>query len=176
MTTERTPSPNATRLERRYDAPAEAIWELLTTAAGLDQWWAPDGFETRVSDLELKPGGQVRFTMTAVGPDQVEFMRSVGQPLSTQLQKTFTEVRSQKRLAFVTVIDFVPGQAPYEHLTVIDIEPDGDGTKVVMTLDPLHDEAWTQQHHAHRGEELDNLGAVISSRRASRTSDALRSL
>ena len=32
MTTEPTPSPNAARLERTYDAPAELIWELLTTA------------------------------------------------------------------------------------------------------------------------------------------------
>ena len=31
MTTEPTPSPNAARLERTYDAPAELIWELLTT-------------------------------------------------------------------------------------------------------------------------------------------------
>ena len=31
MTTEPTPSPNAARIERTYDAPAELIWELLTT-------------------------------------------------------------------------------------------------------------------------------------------------
>jgi uncharacterized protein (DUF1330 family) len=33
-----------------------------------------------------------------------------------------------------------------------------------MTLDPLHDETWTQQHRVHRGNELDNLGAAIRSR------------
>ena len=60
MTTEPTPDPTAARLERTYDAPAELIWELLTTAAGLQEWWAPDGFETRVSELELRPGGQLR--------------------------------------------------------------------------------------------------------------------
>lgn len=161
MTTEPTPSPNATRLERTYDAQADVVWQLLTTAPGLDQWWAPDGFETRVADLELKPGGLVRYTMTATGPEQVEFMRSVGQPLSAQLHKTFTEVTPRTRLAYLTVIDFVPDHEPYEHLTIIDIQPAGDCTKVVMTLDPLHDEAWTQQHHAHRGDELDKLGEVI---------------
>ena len=35
MTTEPTPSPNAARFERTYDAPAKLIWELWTTAAGL---------------------------------------------------------------------------------------------------------------------------------------------
>ena len=161
MTTEPTPRANATRLERTYDAPARVIWELLTTAAGLDRWWAPDGFETRVSELDLRPGGQVRYTMTATGPEQVEFMRSVGQPLSAELHKTFTEVRAQTRLAYLTVIDFVPEHEPYEHLTSIDIRPAGDRTTVVVTLDPLHDEGWTQQHHAHRRNELDNLAAVI---------------
>lgn len=162
MTIEPTSSPNTARLERSYDAPAQVIWELLTTAAGLDQWWAPDGFETRVSDLDLTPGGQVRYTMTATAPEQIAFMRSVGQLLSTELTKTFTEVVSHKRLAYRTVIDFVPDHTPYEHVTVIDIEPDGDGTKLVMTLDPLHDDAWTQQHHAHRGEELNNLRALTA--------------
>jgi uncharacterized protein YndB with AHSA1/START domain len=37
MTVESTPGQNTARLERTYDAPAELIWELLTTAAGLEQ-------------------------------------------------------------------------------------------------------------------------------------------
>jgi uncharacterized protein YndB with AHSA1/START domain len=53
MTTEPTPSPDAARFERTYDAPAELIRELWTTAAGLGEWFAPDGFESRVSELEL---------------------------------------------------------------------------------------------------------------------------
>ncbi|MBO3750008.1 SRPBCC domain-containing protein [Streptosporangiaceae bacterium NEAU-GS5] len=166
MTTEPTPSPDAARLERTYDAPANLIWELLTTADGLDEWWAPDGFETRVSEIELSPGGEVRYTMTAVAPKQVAFMRSIGAPLSTAFQKTFTEVTSPTRLAYLTVIDFVPDRAPYEHLTTIDIEPAGDRTNVVMTLDPLHDEIWTRQHHAHRADELDNLEKAVKRRAA----------
>jgi uncharacterized protein YndB with AHSA1/START domain len=164
MTTEPTISLTAARLERTYDAPAELVWELLTTAAGLEEWWTPDGFEVRVSELEPRPGGQVRYTMTAIAPEQVAFMRNAGMPLSSELHKTFTEVVPRTRLAFLTVIDFVPDHEPYEHLTTIDIEPAGDRTNVVMTLDPLHDETWTRQHRAHRGDELDNLDAAIRRR------------
>jgi uncharacterized protein YndB with AHSA1/START domain len=164
MTTEPTLSPDAARLERSYDAPAELIWELLTTAAGLDEWFAPDGFQTRVSEIELKPGGQLRYTMTATAPEQVAFLRDTGNPLSVKLRKTFTEVTPPARLAYLSLIDFVPGQEPYEHLTVIDIEPAGDRTTVVMTIDPLHDETWTQGYRAHRGNELDNLEAAIRRR------------
>lgn len=164
MTTEPTPSPKAARLERTYDAPAELIWELLTTAAGLDEWWAPDGFETQVSELELKPGGQLRYTMTATAPEQVAFLRNTGNPLSVELRKTFTEIASPVRLSYLSLIDFVPGHEPYEHLTTIDIQPAGDRTNVIMAIDPLHDETWTQGYLAHRGNELDNLEAVIRQR------------
>jgi hypothetical protein len=61
----------------------------------------------------------------------------------------------------VSVMVEVEAVEPYKHLTTIDIEPAGDRTNVVMTVDPLHDETWTQQHCAHRGNELDNLEAAI---------------
>ncbi|MGI5158139.1 hypothetical protein [Microbispora sp. CA-102843] len=58
----------------------------------------------------------------------------------------------------------MPGHERYEHLTTIDIEPAGDRTNLLMTVDPLHDETRTRQHRAHRGNELDNLEAAISRR------------
>jgi uncharacterized protein YndB with AHSA1/START domain len=164
MTTQPTPSPDAVQLKRNYDAPAELIWELLTTAAGLEEWWAPNGFESRVNELELRPGGQLRYTMTATAPEQVAFMRNTGNPLSIELRKAFTEVAPPARLAYLSLIDFVPDHEPYEHLTTFDIEPAGDRTNVVMTVDPLHDETWTLEYRAHRGNELDNLDAAIRRR------------
>ena len=86
MTVESMPGRPAARFERSYDAPVELIWELLTTAACLDEWFAPDGFETRVSELDLRPGGQLRYTMTATGPEQVAFMRDTGNPLSVTVR------------------------------------------------------------------------------------------
>jgi uncharacterized protein YndB with AHSA1/START domain len=161
MSTEATRSPETERLERTYAAPVEMIWELLTTAAGLEQWWAPDGFETRVSELDVRPGGQVRYTMTATGPEQVAFVRNLGMPLSNEFCRTYAEVAPPARLAYVSVIDFVPDHEPYEHLTTIDLESAGERTNLGMTIDPLHDEAWTQEYREHRAHELDNLEAAI---------------
>lgn len=164
MTTEHTPSPDAAQFVRAYDAPAELIWQLWTTAAGLEEWFAPDGFRSDVNELALRPGGQLRYTMTATGPEQVAFMRDAGMPLSAEVCKTFTEVVPRSRLAYLSLIDFVPDHEPYEHLTTVDIEPAGRRTNVVVTLDPLHDEVWTRQHRAHRGDELDNLDAAVRRR------------
>jgi uncharacterized protein YndB with AHSA1/START domain len=149
-------------MERVCAAPAVVIWQLLTTADGLDEWWAPDGFVTRVSEIDLRPGGHVRYTMTATAPEQVAFLRSIDMPLATEFRKTYTEVVPHTRLAYLTSIDFVPDHEPYDHLTTIDLEPAGDGTRVVMTLDPLHDDTWTRQFYAHRGNELDNLASRAS--------------
>jgi len=149
------------RYERTYDAPAELIWKLWTTTAGLDEWFAPGGFQSRVDELTLRPGGQLRYTMTATAPESPRFLRNAGMPLSSEVRKTFSEVAPPNRLAYRSMIDFVPDHESYEHLTTVDIEPAGDRTKVVMTVDPLHDETWTRQHRAHRGEELDNLEAAI---------------
>jgi len=166
MTTEPTPSPKAVRLEHTFDAPAALIWELCTTAAGLEKWWGPEGFETRVRELDLRPGGQVRYTMTATGPEQVAFVRSLGLPLSSEFVRTFTDVAAPIRLAYRSLIDFVPEQEPYEHLTIIDIEPAGEDTTLVMTLDSLHDETWTQEYSSHRANELEKLEGAIARRTA----------
>jgi uncharacterized protein YndB with AHSA1/START domain len=164
MTTVYTHSPKAARLERAYDAPAELIWELLTTADGLEEWWGPEGFDTRVSEVELRPGGQVRYTMIATGPEQVAFLQNLGMPLSNEFRRTFTEIAPSTRLAYLSMIDFVPDHEPYKHLTTIDIQAAGDDTNLVMTLDPLNDETWTQEYREHRDAELDNLDAAIKRR------------
>jgi uncharacterized protein YndB with AHSA1/START domain len=164
MTADQQPRPNATRLERTYDAPAELIWELFTTAAGIEEWWAPDGFKNRVSKLELRPGGQLVYTMTATAPEQVEFMENAGLPLSAESRKTFTEASPPTRLAYLSLIDFVPDHDPYDHLTVVDITPAADRTHAMMTVDPMHDETWTQRILAGRSNELDNLEAAIARR------------
>jgi uncharacterized protein YndB with AHSA1/START domain len=150
------------RLERTCSATAERVWELWTTPRGIESWWAPDGFAVEVEQLDLRPGGSLVYTMTATAPEQIEFMRNAGMPLSTTSRKTFAEVEPQRRLAYTSLVDFVPGVEPYEFLTVVDLEPVEDGVRVVMTVETMHDETWTERLLAGRANELDNLGAVLA--------------
>ena len=155
------------RLERTYDTSAATIWELWTTAEGIESWWAPDGYVTEVQKLDLRPGGELVYTMTATAPEAVEFMNNAGMPLTTESRKTFTEISEPTRLAYNSLVDFVPDKEPYEHLTEVDLTPAGDGVRVVMTVEPLHDEVWTERLVGGRSNELDNLAAVIAERNAS---------
>jgi uncharacterized protein YndB with AHSA1/START domain len=154
------------RLERTYPTSAATIWELWTTPEGIESWWSPDGFVTEVRTLDLRPGGELTYAMTATAPEQVEFMESAGMPLTTESRKTFTEVSEPTRLAYESLIDFVPDREPYEHRTVVDLTPADDGVRVVMTVEPLHDEVWTERLLAGRSNELDNLAAVVERRNA----------
>jgi hypothetical protein len=44
---------------------------------------------------------------------------------------------------------------------VVDLNPTAEGVRVVMTVDPMHDELWTQRLVMGRENELDNLAKVI---------------
>lgn len=149
-------------IERIVPAPLTRVWELWTTAEGISRWWAPEGFRTDVTHLDLRPGGELVYTMTAVAPEQVAFMEQNGMPLTTESRKHFTEVAEPGRLGYRSLIDFVPDHAPYEQLTEVELEAVEGGTRVRMTMEPLHDEVWTQRLFAGRANELDNLTALAA--------------
>jgi uncharacterized protein YndB with AHSA1/START domain len=79
-------------IERRYRAALEDVWDLWTTKEGIESWWGPEGFAVTVQLLELTVGGRLLYTMTAVAPEQIEFMKRAGMPLSTPARITYTEV------------------------------------------------------------------------------------
>jgi uncharacterized protein YndB with AHSA1/START domain len=94
----------------------------------------------------------------------IEFMQNAGLPVTTHSRKRFTEVEPAHRLAYVSEIDFVPGVEPYEHLTTVDLAEQDDEVRVVMTIEPMHDEEWTHRLIAGRTNELDNLGRLLADR------------
>jgi hypothetical protein len=73
----------------------------------------------RGGEAQLEPGGELVYTMeTATAPEQVAFMGNAGLPLVTTSRKRFTEVERPQRLAYMSLVDFVPDTPPYECLTV----------------------------------------------------------
>lgn len=149
-------------IERTVTATPARVWELWTTPEGISQWWAPEGFRTDVTRLDLKPGGELVCTMTAVGPEQIAFMEQNGMPLATESRKRFTEVAEATRLGYQSLVDFVPDHGPYEQLTEIELESVEGGTRIVMRVEPMHDEVWTERLVAGRSNELDNLAQLVS--------------
>ncbi|MET9329365.1 SRPBCC domain-containing protein [Tsukamurella sp. NPDC003166] len=152
-----------TTIELTVPVPPARVWELWTTPEGISAWWAPDGFRTDVTTLELRPGGELVYTMTAVAPEQIAFMEQNGMPLATRSVKYFDEIDEPARLSYRSVIDFVPDHEPYEHLTVVELDPTATGTRVVMRVEAMHDEVWTARLVGGRRNELANLAALVAS-------------
>ena len=151
-------------VERTFRASIDEVWELWTTKDGIESWWGPDGFSVAVRELDLRPGGELSYTMSATGPDQIEFMARAGMPLLTEHKLTYREVDPPRRLAYDDVADFIPGVEPYKVETVIELHEVEDGVRVVLTFDAMHDDRWTQLARMGRESELSRLEKVLAAR------------
>src|SRR5437660_10568794 len=78
--------------ERTFRAAAvEDVWDLWTTKAGLESWWGPEGFVTKVRTLELRPGGKFEYAMTTTDSAQMEGLKAEGRPLTAVTGATYVE-------------------------------------------------------------------------------------
>jgi uncharacterized protein YndB with AHSA1/START domain len=151
-------------LERTFKASLEEVWELWTTREGIESWWGPDGFSVVVRVLDLRPGGELVYAMSATGPEQIDYMTKAGMPLSTQVRLAYTQVDPPRRLAYSTTVDFVPDTNPYLVETLIELAETGDGVHMVLTFDAMHDDRWTQLAVMGRENELGRLERVLAAR------------
>ena len=162
-------TPSAARkkitLERTFDASIEEVWDLWTTKEGIESWWGPDGFATQVSTLDLRPGGELVYAFTAIAPDQIAFLKNAGMPVTQTIRGTYTAVDPQRRLAYRTLADFIPGVEPYDVDTAVDLVATAAGVRVVLTLDAMHDEHWSKLMVMGWENELGKLARLLESRR-----------
>jgi hypothetical protein len=82
--------------------------------------------------------------MIADSPEMIAAMKHMGRPTSQEARATFTEIRPLDRLAITSVIDFLPGVKPYEWTIVAEFFPVGDRVRMVVTLEPMHDDEFTK--------------------------------
>lgn len=58
-------------ITRVFNASRELVFKAWTEPKHIEQWWGPEGFTTRVTEMDLRPGGQWRYVM--IGPDGTEY-------------------------------------------------------------------------------------------------------
>ena len=149
-------------IQRSYAASIDEAWALWTTRSGIESWWGPEGFDVIVTSLDLRPGGDLIYLMTAVAPEQVTFMKRAGMPLTSECRVTYTDVSPPGRLAYRTLADFVPGVTPYEVATVVELKATTDGVMLTITFDAMHDDVWTQRARAGHESQMRKLDALLA--------------
>ncbi len=131
-------------IERTYKASIDDVWDMWTTKEGIESWWGPDGFAVKVQKIDLRPDGELLYDMTAIAPEQVEFMKNAGMPLTTKARVIYTEVMAKQRLAYTHLVDFIPGVEPYDVATVVELHANAQSVRMVLTFDAMHDQQRTK--------------------------------
>jgi uncharacterized protein YndB with AHSA1/START domain len=161
MTNQPTAAKAQFSIQRTYAASIDEAWALWTTKSGIESWWGPEGFDVTVASLDLRSGGDLVYLMTAAAPEQVAFMKRAGMPLKSECKVTYTEVSPPSRLAYKTLADFVPGVAPYELATVVELKTTTARVNLTITFDAMHDEVWTERARAGHESQMRKLDSLL---------------
>jgi uncharacterized protein YndB with AHSA1/START domain len=153
-------------LERTYASPIEDVWELWTTREGIESWWGPDGFTVKVRKLELRPGGELVYAMIATAPEMIDFMKRSGMPVSQECRGRYVDIVEHRRLELVQLMDFIPDVQAYDARTLVELEATADGVRMVVSLDAMHDELWTQRAVMGWESQLGRLEKRLAARAA----------
>jgi uncharacterized protein YndB with AHSA1/START domain len=105
-------------ISRVLNAPVALVWEAWTKPEHIIKWWGPDGFTTTHKGMNLKPGGDWRFTMH--GPDGKAYPNRV----------VFLEVIPQKKIMYRHSDD--ADTEPISFHVTVTFENLGNKTKLTM--------------------------------------------
>lgn len=144
MSTQKSTSRSAAVIERTFRTGVEALWELWTTKEGFESWWGGERSRVEVRTIEAREGGALHYDMIAVTPEDIATRSRLGLPPSSSVRARFSAFRPYQRLILTHIIDFVAGVKPYEQTISVDFFPAGATVRMVTTIEPMHDEEFTQ--------------------------------
>jgi uncharacterized protein YndB with AHSA1/START domain len=137
-----TPSEREIIITRIFNAPRELVFKAWTEPQHIAQWWGPQGFTTRVTEMDLRPGGKWRYIM--IGPDGTEY----------PLKGVFREIVPLERI--VTSDEFDEGfekvmnaDLPRGMVSTASFEDLAGKTK--LTLRIMHESAEERRKHEEMG-------------------------
>jgi uncharacterized protein YndB with AHSA1/START domain len=108
------------RLERLIASPPEVRCELWTEPAQLAKWWAPEGYEAIVHDLDVSPGGRWRTSLRASDG------REIG------MRGLYRVVEPPHRLVFTWAWEDASGAPGHETEVSVTFEATPGGTRLVL--------------------------------------------
>jgi uncharacterized protein YndB with AHSA1/START domain len=129
------------RVERRFDAPRERVFDAWTNPEVLREWWAAmPTMSPGDIDVDLREGGRYRMQMRT---DTGDVHTVVGE---------YKEVRKPERLAYTWTWDSNPEAMAGSAGTLVEVDfaEDGDGTRVTLThtgfanaeIRGMHEHGW----------------------------------
>jgi uncharacterized protein YndB with AHSA1/START domain len=148
------PASTQIMITRQFDAPRHLVYRAWTTPELIRRWWAGDRGQVTSAEVDLRPGGQWRYVMTANGGFEVAF------------HGEYREIVKDERIVSTEVFEGMPDAAAVSTATFA--EQDGRTTLTILV------EHTSQEHrdmHLNSGmeegmnESLDYLEQVAASLR-----------
>lgn len=148
------PASTQIMITRQFDAPRHLVYRAWTTPELIRRWWAGDRGQVTSAEVDLRPGGQWRYVMTANGGFEVAF------------HGEYREIVPDERIVSTEVFEGMPDAAAVSTATFA--EQDGRTTLTILV------EHTSQEHrdmHLNSGmedgmnESLDHLEQVAASLR-----------
>ena len=136
------------RIERTFQAPAEAVFEAWTSEEVMRRWWQAEvGWETSVAEVDLRVGGAVRVVM-----------RDPANDVDHGGGGMYTEIEPPRRLAFTWLWDGDTRRTLIE----IDFEERDGATTVSFVHSGRWDAEAVRDHEGGWSRILDRLGRVLA--------------
>ena len=107
-------------MSRVFDAPRDIVWEAMTEASHVAQWWGGPGFTNPVCEMEVRPGGLWHHVMRF--PDGHEL----------EMSFVFLEVEQPERLVWQNVDRGKRKEGPPASVITVTLEDMGDRTRWKM--------------------------------------------
>jgi len=133
-------------------APREQVFGALSEPATLARWWGPSGFTIPEIELDLRVGGDFRFTMQPPGGE------------AFHLAGRFVEIDPPSRLAYTFRWE-EPDPEDRETVVTLSLDAVGDATRVSLTQGEFASDARLELHRAGWTESLVKLRELVESGR-----------
>jgi uncharacterized protein YndB with AHSA1/START domain len=100
------------RMSRVINASPEKIWDAYTDPVAIPQWWGPAKYTTNVEKMDVKVGGEWRYTQKDADGNEFAF------------HGEYTEVVAPERLVSTFIFEGTPDSVITDTLT-LEEQPDG---------------------------------------------------
>ncbi len=137
---------NAIKIERIFDAPIEAVWQMWTDPEKFASWYGPMGATIPVAEMDVTPRGKRRGCMA---------METPGGPMQMWLGGVYTEIVEPRRLVYTEAMSDPDGNVMDPAATGM-----GDGpafTEIIIELEPI--DGRTKMLLIHAGVPADSPAA-----------------
>lgn len=125
-------------LERVFNAPRELVFKAFSKAEHLKRWWATEGWETPVCNVDFCPGGVWHYCMKCTDENQEYYgMESWGKAV-------YQEIEEPNRIVLIDSFSDADGniseEMPSTKMTLLFLEEDGR-TKLISRSEYASEEA-----------------------------------